>query len=755
MFNPLNKRIPREFKSNAGRYICTFILLFITIIVGAGSLVVMDSITLMLDNMEEDNILEDGYWETKYETTKDAIKKVERRGIKVFENFYVTDDEFDGNAKFYVFNERTEIDLPMVYDGRFPATGSDDEIALDRLFAECRGISIGDVIDVNGKEFKVVGTAALPDYTALFMDNQDMMMNTKDFGVAIVSSEAFEDLEGQNLTYRYSYRFIERDKTDKEKNDEAEEIIKILAKSGADVQEYLTEDANQSISYLKNDMGHDGPMIKVFVYILVTIIAFIFAVLTSNTIEQESSIIGTLMAMGYKKSEVILHYLMPTIIIAVLASVAGNAFGYAVMTDGFKATYYSSYSLPPLKIVFNVEAFILTTLIPVLIMIIVNLVMLADKLSLSPLKFLRKDLKKRHQKKAVKLPNISFLGRFRIRVMLQNKGSFVVLFLGIFFSSFLLMFGLGLTPLMDHYVEVADDTLPYEYMYMLKKPVNRHGGEKLYMTTLVTEYYLTGKEVDVTFYGIDTGKKDSKFKDSGATDGEGEIAVTDSLAKKFNVSVGDTLKFRDKNTDEEYELTVVAVNGYTNNLGAYMDRDRLNRLLDNKHGEYNAYVSDEKMNLDDDDIAKFIKRSDVVGSAKEMMQTFGGIITAFNVFSVFAYIVIMYLLTKVVIDKNALYISFMKVFGYDSREIRKLYLDASAIVTVVSLIVCIPLEVKVFKLAMIYFSSMIEGYMEFYLPTSVYSEIVAMGLICYFLINALHLIRIKKIPMSEALKNRD
>jgi hypothetical protein len=35
----------------------------------------------------------------------------------------------------------------------------------------------------------------------------------------------------------------------------------------------------------------------------------------------------------------------------------------------------------------------------------------------------------------------------------------------------------------------------------------------------------------------------------------------------------------------------------------------------------------------------------------------------------------MYLLTKVVIDKNALYISFMKVFGYDSREIRKLYLD--------------------------------------------------------------------------------
>jgi len=54
MFNPLNKRIPREFKSNAGRYICTFILLFITIIVGAGSLVVIDSITLICEISSEE-----------------------------------------------------------------------------------------------------------------------------------------------------------------------------------------------------------------------------------------------------------------------------------------------------------------------------------------------------------------------------------------------------------------------------------------------------------------------------------------------------------------------------------------------------------------------------------------------------------------------------------------------------------------------------------------------------------------------------
>lgn len=58
---------------------------------------------------------------------------------------------------------------------------------------------------------------------------------------------------------------------------------------------------NQSISFLPNDMGKDGPMIEVLIYILVVIVAFVFAVLSAHTIEEEAAIIGTLRSMGYKK----------------------------------------------------------------------------------------------------------------------------------------------------------------------------------------------------------------------------------------------------------------------------------------------------------------------------------------------------------------------------------------------------------------------------------------------------------------------
>jgi putative ABC transport system permease protein len=534
----------------------------------------------------------------------------------------------------------------------------------------------------------------------------------------VLSKEGFDRLDESTVTYRYSYRYNDRNLSDKEKIEAAKEIQKLLVANGVNIQDFLTAQNNQSITYLANDMGADGPLVEVFIYIMVAIIAFVFAVLSANTIEEEAPIIGTLRSMGYTKWELIIHYMAPAILVALLGSIVGNALGYTVMIKPFKNIYYTSYCLPPLTLQFNQSAFIKTTILPVVIMIVVNLALLVNKMSLSPLKFLRKDLKKRKQKKAAKLPNLKFLSRFRIRVILQNKGSFLILFFGIFLSSFLLMFGIGLQPLMDHYVNTIDDTLPYEYQYILKAPVEVSGGEKVLIYSLETAYALTRDNVEVTFYGVQ--KSSNIFDDITVPTKKNHIVVSDSFAKKLNASVGDEIIFEDTANEKTYTLQVDAICPYTNNLGAYMSIDDLSELLGKDAGTFNCYVSQKKLDIDDAYIAKFMNRSDFLGAAKQMMISFGNVITFMNVFSIFAYMVLMYLLTKIVIDKNSLYISFMKVFGYDKTEIRKLYLDASAIVVLISLLVCLPLEAYVFKGTLVYVSSLIEGYMDFYMPASVY-----------------------------------
>ncbi len=747
MTNPLLKRIPRDLIKNFPKYFGMIIILVCTISIGSSFQITLNGATAYLNKIKDKNCQEDGYFEISTELDEGAIEYFEEEGVQVYSNYYVTENEYGDSGKIIIFAERDEIDIPTVFDGQLPEAS---EIAIDHVFARQNNIGIGDTITLLGQEYTVSGTVSLPDYTALFMNNTDLVMNTKHFGVAVVDDSTFKKIDKKSITYRYSYRFNDRKLGESEKADKAENMQKHLYINGYSIQSFLRNDQNQSISFLENDIGADGPFMTVFVYMLVALIAFVFAILTSHTIESESVIIGTLRVSGYRKSEIIGHYLTPAIIVAAVGSVIGNLLGYFVMIKPFLDIYYTSYSIGPIEVEFDFGNFVFTTILPVLIMLAINFIMLWRKLSLQPLKFLRKDLKKGKQRKTIKLPNISFLNRFRLRVIIQNRGSYVMMFIGIFLSSFLLMFGIGLKPLMKHYTESIDKSLPYEYQYILKAPVDTNKGEKICIEEFQTWFDLGKKDMDVMCYGINS--ESTFFADAYTKEG---ISISSALSHKLNLDEGDTLHIEDKNNDQEYDLKISKVFAYDASLAMFIDQGKLNELLDNEKETYNCIISNEELDIDDQFIAKKITRNDMLGAADQMIASFSTVILFINIFSVIVYLVIMYIMTKLVIDKNALSISYMKVFGYEDREIRKLYLTATSFVVIVSLIVCIPLEIALFKGTLVFLSSMIEGYVEFYLPTYVYFEIIVIGIVAYLCINALHMYDVKKIPMTEALKNRE
>ena len=72
-------------------------------------------------------------------------------------------------------------------------------------------------------------------------------------------------------------------------------------------------------------------MFTAFLYIVVAIIAFVFAITTSNTISKEATVIGTLRASGYTKRELIRHYMTMSVIVMLAAAVVGNILGYTVL----------------------------------------------------------------------------------------------------------------------------------------------------------------------------------------------------------------------------------------------------------------------------------------------------------------------------------------------------------------------------------------------------------------------------------------
>ncbi|MBE6050203.1 MAG: ABC transporter permease [Clostridium sp.] len=751
MKNPLNKRLLRDLKHNKGRYIAISIMLIVIISSLSGFLATADSVMKSFKNNRVECKVEDGLFKTNSKITQEIKEGLLSLGVQVYENFYTNQDILT-ESKIRIYKDREKINLATIMEGSAPK--NKNEIMLERLFAENNKLNVGDFIEVKGKKYKITGTFAVPDYSSLFEKNSNLIMETIHFGIAIVTEDVLNEDFNEDLEFNYSYYFKERNLSKNEKRDKVASIKEEIIKNNILLNDFCTAEENQSISFVENDMGSDVPMMKVFCYILIAVLAFVFSVIIINIIEDEAPIIGTLLANGYSKFEILSYYLKLPTMVSVVSAVIGNLLGYLVFPKEFKNLYYRNYSLPPSKIEMNFEALMLTTVIPLGIMIIINIVIISKKLSLSPLKFLRKDLKRHSNRKAIKLPNVSFIKRFRIRVILQNRASYFMLFVGIFIGSLILLYGLCIKPIINKYIDDINKSCIANYEYILKTPEKVEGDAEEFTTiNLKTYYKLADKDLDISFFGV---KENSKFlKNNKIETKEKEIYISNNLMKKLKVNIGDNINFKNSYTGDEYTLKIVGSYEYSAGLAVFMSKEELNKLLGYDSNYFNGYFSNEKLEIEKENQLTVIIPEDMTKLGNQMLLSFGEINIVCIIVAVLVYISLMYIMIKIVMDKNALYMSYMKVFGYDDEEIRKLYLNSTTIVVILSLIIGLPLEEYSAKACMDIAFVKTSGYLEIVIPSYVYILIIIIGVFSYALINYMNVKRIKKISMTEALKSRE
>ena len=115
--------------------------------------------------------------------------------------------------------------------------------------------------------------------------------------------------------------------------------------------------------------------------------------------------------------------------------------------------------------------------------------------------------------------------------------------------------------------------------------------------------------------------------------------------------------------------------------------------------------------------------------------------------------VLIYLLTKLIIEKNENAISMTKILGYENREIASLYLLSTTIVLVVIDVVSVILGVVIMKVVWRIMLFSYSGWYAFRISTLGYVKMFLFILIGYLLVMVLDFRRIKRIPMDQALKN--
>ena len=771
MKNPLNKRCLRELRSEAGKYAVIAILLVATIGLVSGFLVAASSLIAAYNEGFEKYNVEDGHFRVENQLNRAQLKTL-TADVTLYELFY-REAAMDNGSTLRVYPDRTQVNTVCVIQGALPAAA--DEIAIDRMYADNNGLTVGDTLTAGDERWTVTGLVALPDYSCLFQDNNDTMFDAIKFGVAIVTPDGFAAMtEPQVWNYAWQYKNAPADEA--AERDAAEDYMKLVNRT-ASLQDFVPAYENQAITFTGEDFGSDQAMITVLLYIIIAIMAFVFAVTTSNTIAKEAGVIGTLRASGYSRGELVRHYMTMPVLVTLISALVGNVLGYTLMKDFCAGLYYGSYSLPTYVTRWNADAFWKTTLVPVALMIFINWFVLARTLKLSPLQFLRRDLSKHAARRhALPLPKaLPFFTRFRLRIILQNLGSYAVLFVGVLFANLLLSFGLMLPDALNHYSQtIADNMLantqtmlqiPYSAMdedrklnalvsmmlFRMETDTDENNAEKFSAYSLETLGRDAGGVTDpesILLYGVEP---DSRYV---TLPGDG-VYISSAYADKYELAAGDTITLKEKYEDTTYSFTVDGVYDYMGALAVFMPRETLNSVFDLGSGYYGGYFSDAPLTeIDAEYIGSVVDYDALTKVSRQLLVSMGSSMGIVNVFAVMIFVVVVYLLSKMIIEKNAQSISMAKILGYSGGEIARLYLLSTTVVVVLCLAVSLPIEVFAMRyLFRIVIMESMTGWIALWVSPTLYPRMMAIGLGCYAVVALLEYRRITRVPMDEALKN--
>lgn len=748
MKNPLIKRLPRELKSDFGKYLVLFIFMIVMIGFVSGFLVASNSMTVAFNDSFEKYNIEDGNFELAVKADDKLIDTLEKEDIKIYENFYLEKETDNVDSTLRIFKNREDVNKACVMDGELP--DSKNEIAIDRMYADNNKLTVGDTLSIDGTDFTISGLVSLSDYTALYSSPNDMMFDSIKFGVAVTTDEGFEVLNDGKIHYSYSWTYNNPPKDNTEANEMSEDLLKVISENAV-ITSYIPQYTNLAINMAGDDIGQDKDIMAMFLYIVVIIIAFIFAITTSNTITKEATVIGTLRASGYTKGELIKHYLSMPMLVIFASAIIGNILGYTVFKNAAASMYYSSFSLPTYVTVWNIDAFIMTTVIPVILMFLINYFILARKLRLSPLKFIRKDLSKNKRKKAIKLSTkIPIMHRFRIRVLLQNLPNYITIFVGIFLANVILLFGMALPPLIEHYQEEITSNMICDYQYILKAPVetDTDSAEKMCVGSLNTvEGKLKSEGVSV--FGI---TPNSKYIDLELDDNR--IYISNALSEKFGVKEGETVTFKESYGDKEYSFEVEGVYYYPAGIAVFMDNSYFNEVFDYDDGFFNGYFSNKEItDIDESLIATTVTIDDLTKTSRQMENSMGSLMDLLSLFGIVMFMLIIYLLSKIIIEKNSQSISMTKILGYSDKEISGLYILATSVVTIGSIILTIPIVNCLMETLCVTMLSAYPGWLPYYVPFSAFIKMAVAGILSYSIIAFIQYRKVKKIPLDIALKN--
>ena len=680
----LQRRVLRMLKENKLRYLAILILIILgsyTFVAAAG---LSQNLASLVTTFTEEHRQEDLSFRT--DRAIPDYKEMEEAANAIIEDYLSFDADLTDTLTLRLLSKTEKLNIPAVTEGR-PLSGP-GEILLDPAFAGANGYSLGSQIAVAGKTFTVVGFVSLPHYIYPLKNINDIIYSPTEFGVGVIEREAFVNIGGYERIY--SVRFNDRTQS---LNTQALQLREYLQAEGITVSDWVDIMNNRRARLVWASITGMQTMSVPLPVAMFLLSCLIIGIMFWRLIRREGVIIGTLSGQGYRRRELLVHYMAIPLLLALVGGLIGTVLALPSIEPMLKAlTSYYNVPVPGIEIsFFNVLIGILT---PGLFLGLSSYLVIHSELKRSPAELMKGDrqrTKVNPLERSLKLDRFKFSTKFKLREQLRSIPRLVFLFLGVTSASVLMLFGFTMLNSFNHVFKTFDVyQFEYEYSFRELQVGEAPEGAEVFNAGRFypedkedIEFYITGIEPDAALVTL----KDRK----GNLLPNNQTNITRSLARRLNIKAGDTVTFINKEDGKPYSFKIDAVADSYIEQFIFVPIREFNEIMGFPENSYIGLFSTEKLDIPGEKLAG----TKTMGELPEAMDEFFGqtisMVVLLTIVSSIVAMIIIYLVTILIIEENRNTISLFKVFGYRRREIRSLILDSSTFVIVTGFIIAVPI----------------------------------------------------------------
>ena len=205
--------------------------------------------------------------------------------------------------------------------------------------------------------------------------------------------------------------------------------------------------------------------------------------------------------------------------------------------------------------------------------------------------------------------------------------------------------------------------------------------------------------------------------------------------------------------DRHAGLLRVSDPGERRAVAVFLRNRDFNQVFDQDPEEFSGFFSNEEItDIDEKYIATEITEEDITKISRQLDHSMGAYMRYFQVLCVLLSAVLIYLLTKIIIERNQNAISMVKILGYNNREIASLYLVTTTWAVIVSELLSAGLSIAAMNVVWAAIMQKLDGWFPFVITTWGIIRMLLMVFVSYLLVALADFRRIRRIPMDEALK---